>query len=138
VFDRAADLSPQLTLVRTTAEIPTFVIVSPSADAGRIKRLEAAGVTVLRVDALDDALQALHRLGIRSLLVEGGGQLAGALLGAGLVNRYYWLQSPLWLGDEGVPALAGLPSKGLEQAQRWKVIERRVLGEDSLLVLDCP
>jgi diaminohydroxyphosphoribosylaminopyrimidine deaminase/5-amino-6-(5-phosphoribosylamino)uracil reductase len=138
VFDRAADLGPQLMLIRTAAEIPTYVIVSPSAEAARIKRLEAAGVSVLRADALDDALQALHGLGIRSLLVEGGGQLAGALLGAGLVNRYYWFQSPLWLGDQGVPALAGLPPRGLEQAQRWKVIERRVLGDDSLLVLDRP
>ena len=52
------------------------------------------------------------------------------------MNRYYWFQSPLWLGDGGVPALAGLPSRHLEQAERWRVIERQVLGEDTLLVLD--
>jgi diaminohydroxyphosphoribosylaminopyrimidine deaminase / 5-amino-6-(5-phosphoribosylamino)uracil reductase len=68
--------------------------------------------------------------------VEGGGQLAGALLASGLVDRYYWLQAPIWLGDGGVPALAGLPTRGLDQAERWRVIERRALGEDTLLVLD--
>jgi diaminohydroxyphosphoribosylaminopyrimidine deaminase/5-amino-6-(5-phosphoribosylamino)uracil reductase len=70
------------------------------------------------------------------LLVEGGGQLAGALLAAGLVDRYYWLQSPTWLGDHAVPAIAGLPSRSLDQAERWRVVERRSLGDDTLLVLD--
>ncbi|HZI75080.1 MAG TPA: bifunctional diaminohydroxyphosphoribosylaminopyrimidine deaminase/5-amino-6-(5-phosphoribosylamino)uracil reductase RibD [Gemmatimonadales bacterium] len=138
VFDSAADLGPQLTLIRTASEVPTLAVVSPKADVSRVKRLEAGGVTVLRAGTLDESLQSLYGLGIRSLLIEGGGQLAGALMGAGLVNRYYWFQSPLWLGDGGVPALAGLPSRHLEQAQRWRVIERQVLGEDTLLVLDRP
>jgi diaminohydroxyphosphoribosylaminopyrimidine deaminase/5-amino-6-(5-phosphoribosylamino)uracil reductase len=138
VFDSAADLGPQLTLIRTASEVPTLAVVSPKADVSKVKRLEAGGVTVLRAGTLDESLQSLYGLGIRSLLVEGGGQLAGALMGAGLVNRYYWFQSPLWLGDGGVPALAGLPSRHLEQAERWRVIERQVLGEDTLLVLDRP
>jgi riboflavin biosynthesis pyrimidine reductase len=58
------------------------------------------------------------------------------LLRARLVDRYYWIQAPIWLGDDAVPALAGLPARGLEQAERWQVVERRALGEDTLLVLD--
>ena len=54
-----------------------------------------------------------------SMVVEGGGQLAGALLREGLVDRYYWIQSPLWLGDDGVPAVAGLPGVELATADRW-------------------
>ena len=70
------------------------------------------------------------------MLVEGGGQLAGALLGGGLVDRYYWVQAPLWLGDSGVPALTGLPPRELDHAERWRVVERRALGQDTLLVTD--
>ena len=136
VFDNLADLGPQLTLIRTAAEIPTLVVASAAAEAGRIKRLEAAGVTVLRAETLEEALRSLRSLGIGSLLVEGGGQLAGALLRARLVDRYYWIQAPIWLGDDAVPALAGLPARALEQAERWQVVERRALGEDTLLVLD--
>jgi diaminohydroxyphosphoribosylaminopyrimidine deaminase / 5-amino-6-(5-phosphoribosylamino)uracil reductase len=136
VFDSAADLSPQLTLVRTATDTPTIAVVSSGAEPGRIKRLEAAGVTVLTAGNLAQALASLRQLGIESLLVEGGGQLAGALLAAGLVDRYYWLQAPLWLGDDAVPAIAGLPARDLDQAERWRVIERRALGDDTLLVLD--
>jgi diaminohydroxyphosphoribosylaminopyrimidine deaminase/5-amino-6-(5-phosphoribosylamino)uracil reductase len=136
VFDREADLGPQLTLVRTAGEIPTIVVVSLRAELARVKRLEAARVTVVRADDMPTALRALRDSGIGSLLLEGGGQLAGALLGAGLVDRYHWLQAPVWLGEAGVPALAGLPPRSLDQAERWKVVERRALGEDTLLVLD--
>ena len=136
VFDSAADLGPQLTLVRTAKEVPTVVVVSPAAELARVKRLEGAGVTVLRSATLQDALQCLREMGIGSLLVEGGGQLAGALLTAGLVDRYYWLQAPVWLGDDAVPAISGLPARALDQAERWRVIERRALGEDTLLVID--
>lgn len=136
VFDRAADLGPNLTMLRTAGDTPTIVVVAPEADRARIKRLEAAGASVVRTPKLAEALAALRELGVASLLVEGGGQLAGALLGQGLVDRYYWIQAPLWLGDSGVPALAGLPTRGLEQADRWQAVERRSLGDDTLLVLD--
>ncbi|MFL5403270.1 MAG: bifunctional diaminohydroxyphosphoribosylaminopyrimidine deaminase/5-amino-6-(5-phosphoribosylamino)uracil reductase RibD [Gemmatimonadales bacterium] len=136
VFDRAADLGPQLTLVRTASEMPTFAVVAPDADGARIKRLETAGVTILRAGSLRDAMGTLSELGVTSLLIEGGGQLAGALLAGGLVDRYYWLQAPTWLGDDAIPAVAGLPARELEKAERWRVVERRALGEDTLLVLD--
>jgi diaminohydroxyphosphoribosylaminopyrimidine deaminase/5-amino-6-(5-phosphoribosylamino)uracil reductase len=136
VFEPLADLGPHLNLVRTATEIPTLTVVSPAADLTRIKRLESTGVTVLRAESLEDALGSLPELHIGSLLVEGGGELAGALLGAGLVDRYYWIQAPLWLGDGAVPAVAGLPGRALDQAERWRVVDRQPLGEDTLLVLD--
>jgi len=136
VFDRVADLGPHLNLVRTAGETPTLVVVAPEADETRVKRLEAIGVTVVRAGSLPEALVLLRGRGVASLLVEGGGQLAGALLAAGLVDRYYWIQAPFWLGESGVPALAGLPARGLDQADRWRVVERRSLGDDTLLVLD--
>ena len=136
VFDRVADLGPHLTLVRTAADTPTLAVVAPDADPGRVKRLESAGVTVVRAGSLADALGSLRQLNIGSLLVEGGGELAGGLLRAGLVDRYYWIQAPLWLGEGAVPALGGLPGRELDQAERWRVVERRALGEDTLLVLD--
>lgn len=136
VFDRLADLGPHLTLVRTAPDTPTVAVVSPHADAGRVRRLESAGVTVVPAGSLEAALASLRELNIGSLLIEGGGELAGALLQAGLVDRYYWIQAPLWLGEGSVPAASGLPGRSLDQAERWRVVERRALGQDTLLVLD--
>ena len=67
--------------------------------------------------------------------MEGGGQLAGALLAEDLVDRLYWVQSPLWLGD-GRAGGDGTAGHVAGTAPRWRVVERRALGEDTLLVVD--
>jgi diaminohydroxyphosphoribosylaminopyrimidine deaminase/5-amino-6-(5-phosphoribosylamino)uracil reductase len=85
---------------------------------------------------LAHALTELRRAGVRTLLVEGGGALAARLQADGLVDRFYWVQTPVWLGAGGVPAFPGLPSSSLDVAPRWTVVERRALGPDTLLVLD--
>jgi diaminohydroxyphosphoribosylaminopyrimidine deaminase/5-amino-6-(5-phosphoribosylamino)uracil reductase len=138
VFAADGDVPPSLRLVRSARETPTTAVVSPAAPAARVAPLESAGVAVVRATTLGEALSALRADGITSLLVEGGGRLAGALLSAGVVDRYYWIQTPLWLGSGAVPAVAGLPTTPLEQARRWRVTERRALGDDTLLVLDRP
>jgi diaminohydroxyphosphoribosylaminopyrimidine deaminase/5-amino-6-(5-phosphoribosylamino)uracil reductase len=136
IFDPALQLDPEQILVRTARDVPTVVVAAPGIGAGRRGPLEAAGVTVVDAADLRAALAALRGQGVRSLLVEGGGRLAGALLAAGLVDRFYWIQAPLWLGDGAVPAIAGLFGVPLERAARWRVVERRALGEDTLLVVD--
>ena len=136
VFDASADLDPDLTLVRTARRVATILVTSPSSPRARLDQLVACGVQVVPAATLADGLRGLRELGIESLLVEGGGRLAGALIAQELADRYYWVQSPLWLGERGVPAIAGLPSEPIDRAPRWRVVERRVLGEDTLLVLD--
>ena len=136
VFDTRAELSADLAVVRTAAEVETIVVASPEAPTGNLRRLELAGVTVLRAGSLAEALAQLRGAGLHSVMVEGGGRLAGALLAAGLVDRYYWVQSPLWLGEQGIPAHAEVPSEPIAAVERWTVVERRALGDDTLLVVD--
>lgn len=136
VFDPRVELDPGQQLVRTAREVPTVVVAAPGIGGTRRGALEEAGVSILDAGDLRAALEALRADGVRSLLIEGGGRLAGALLAGGLVDRFYWLQSPLWLGDRAVPAVAGLFPVPLERASRWHVVERRAFGEDTLLVVD--
>jgi len=138
VFAADGDVPPSLRLVRTARETPTIVVVSPLAPAQGLVPLETAGVNLVHAASLDQAFGALRAAGIDSMLVEGGGRLAGALLSADLVDRYYWVQTPLWLGVGGMPAVAGLPTTPLGEARRWRVTDRRALGDDTLLVLDRP
>jgi len=134
VFGRGSRLSSDAALARTARETPTTVFVAPGTGATQ-GELATAGVDVRETTSLAAALATLREEEIESVLVEGGGQLAGALLADDLVDRLYWVQSPLWLGD-GIPAVTGLPGTSLELTPRWRVVERRALGEDTLLVVD--
>ena len=136
LFDQAGNLPTTLEALRTAHELPTCVVAGPLLGSERALALESAGVRLVRATSLHDGLAALRRMGVLSMVVEGGGQLAGALLRDGLVDRFYWIQSPLFLGEGGVPAVAGLPGVELATADRWTVVERRALGADTLLVTD--
>lgn len=135
IFDRSLQLAPTSVLARTARDHRTIVFADP-ARMHLGKGLDGLGVELHPAESLAAALETLGRLGIGSLLVEGGGKLAAGLIDAGAVDRFHWIQSPLLLGDVAVPAFSGLRSTALASAERWTVIERRALGADSLLVLD--
>jgi diaminohydroxyphosphoribosylaminopyrimidine deaminase/5-amino-6-(5-phosphoribosylamino)uracil reductase len=92
---------------------------------------------VVRAHDLAAVLREMKRSGnIGSLLVEGGGRLAAALVTAGLVDRFYWIETPVELGGEGIPAFAGLPGAPGELPGEWLRTERKSLGQDTLQVLE--
>ncbi|MFN2317228.1 MAG: bifunctional diaminohydroxyphosphoribosylaminopyrimidine deaminase/5-amino-6-(5-phosphoribosylamino)uracil reductase RibD [Gemmatimonadales bacterium] len=121
-------------LVATAAEVATIAVVPPGHEDRAV--LSASGVRVVEAGSLPEAMGLLKASGVDSLLVEGGGRLAGALLADGLVDRCCLIQAPLFLGTAGVPAVAGWPGGPLADATPWNVVERRALGRDTLLVLD--
>ena len=136
VFDRRAMLNETVGLVRTAREVPTWVVASLDAPAASVTTLERSGVRVFRPRSLAAGLQMLREAGIETVLCEGGGALGTKLLADGLVDRLYWVQAPVWLGDGAVPAFPGVPATPLTVAPRWVPVERRALGSDTLLVVD--
>lgn len=137
LFDRGGRLTGAEGIFRDGSGVPLMVVVGPTASAGQRMALVAAGASVTVAESLREALVALRAAGVDSLLVEGGGRLAGALLEAELLDRIYQVQCPLWLG-EGVRAWQGLGQPAIITARRWRVNRYSMLsGEgDALLVLE--
>jgi diaminohydroxyphosphoribosylaminopyrimidine deaminase/5-amino-6-(5-phosphoribosylamino)uracil reductase len=80
-----------------------------------------------------DLAVALARLaagGITTVLVEGGGGLASALLRAGLVDEIQWFCALLLIGSDGTPALRELGVSQLDDALRLIDVSVRKLGDD--------
>lgn len=132
IFDRRARTPLDSALVRTARDVPVIVVAEhPSARAARA--LEVAGVQVLRTSSLYNGLEHLKSEGIRSLLVEGGARLTGALWEQSLVDRLVMFQGPVVLGAGGQNAFAFAPGTPIGQADRFRVVERRALGDDSMI-----
>jgi len=96
----------------------------------RIFELPALGPA--RAGHLDLAagMQALAAAGLTSVLVEGGGGLAAALLRSGLVDEIHWMLAPSLLGGDGRPALAELGIECLGEMVRLESLGTRRLGAD--------
>ncbi len=107
VFDRRFR-TPLSSRLLTTRDVGPIIIASSeravTADAGRARALEAAGVKVLslREDDLGSALRALGDQGLSSLVLEGGGVMHRAALAAGMVDAFQIYIAPRTLGPDGV------------------------------------
>jgi diaminohydroxyphosphoribosylaminopyrimidine deaminase/5-amino-6-(5-phosphoribosylamino)uracil reductase len=128
VFDRSARLPIGSRLVKTARRVPVLVIADQAAGAAA-GALEAKGVLVESAPDMLPKLELLGRRGVRSLFVEGGSGLAGALLAAKAVDRLVIFQAPVLLGVGALPAFASIIG-----AERLTVIERREFGADTMTV----
>jgi diaminohydroxyphosphoribosylaminopyrimidine deaminase / 5-amino-6-(5-phosphoribosylamino)uracil reductase len=134
VLTRSGNLDGAEQLLSTGEGGSVMVGLVSDADASELRR-RLGSANVIQGDSLDAVLSGFRQAGVGSMLVEGGGGLAGSLLTRHLVDRFYWIQAPLWLGT-GAAAFGNLGATDLERAERWRPVERRELGEDTLLVLD--
>jgi diaminohydroxyphosphoribosylaminopyrimidine deaminase/5-amino-6-(5-phosphoribosylamino)uracil reductase len=136
VFDRTARTPLDSRLVRSARATPV-VVVSEAPDPGRAAALTAAGVDLLTVATLDDGLRALRARGVRSLLVEGGAGLAGALMTHAAVDRLVIFRAPCVLGAGALSAFAHAPAATPATAARLPILESRYLDSDSMTVYAC-
>jgi diaminohydroxyphosphoribosylaminopyrimidine deaminase/5-amino-6-(5-phosphoribosylamino)uracil reductase len=79
---------------------------------------------------LAKGMQALGQAGLTTLLVEGGGELAAALLRAALVDEIHWLLAPKLIGGDGRPALGPLGVAALAGSIELKFERTRRIGDD--------
>lgn len=135
IFDRSGRLTPEHGIFRDAPTVPVLVVVG--ADSLQDRLAGMSGVTTIVADSLHAALSELAKAKIDSLLIEGGGELAGALLREGWVDRVHQVVAPLWLGN-GVPAWAGLGSLSVATSTRWNLVDLMRLGDSVVLTLDRP
>lgn len=140
VLDSALRLPETSQLARTAREVPVLAFAAPDASEGRARRLEDRGIDVVRVERAPDgpgldlaaALVELSERDLHSVLCEGGARLGSSVLAAGIVDRFYLFIAPRLFGAPGPYAFDA--ARG--QAPRdWKLIDRRSVGPDTLLVL---
>jgi diaminohydroxyphosphoribosylaminopyrimidine deaminase / 5-amino-6-(5-phosphoribosylamino)uracil reductase len=129
VFDTSLRTPLDSALVRTAREQP-LIIITARGDERRRADFEVAGVDVREHLSLDVAFRALAADGVRSVLVEGGARIAGALLAGALVDRLIIFQAPVILGAGALNAFAHVPERAASALGRARVIQRRVLGDD--------
>ncbi|MCA9473036.1 MAG: bifunctional diaminohydroxyphosphoribosylaminopyrimidine deaminase/5-amino-6-(5-phosphoribosylamino)uracil reductase RibD [Nitrospirales bacterium] len=130
---------------RWPLEQPTIVCTSSQASLSKIARLQKAGVNVLIVPqrrgvlSLAACFKKLGRMGITSLLIEGGGRVNASALREGVVNDMRLYMAPKLLGgDDSVNLLAGRSPKRLSHAISIQDVTFHRIGQDFLITGRCP
>ncbi len=126
-------------VVRTAGEVPTIIAITSRAPVRRVSALEHAGVTVLkcgngRLVSLSQLLGKLWAMGLRRILLEGGGKLNWSMLSEGLVDEVSVSVSPRILGgDDAVTLVEGRGVKTTWEGVRLRFLSSKRYGADLVL-----
>lgn len=139
VVDSSLRISPDARMFCQESSVAT-IIATVSDDRHRVEQLESLGAEVLRcrgnqgrVD-LRDLLARLGARGVQSILLEGGSELAGEALRAGLIDKCVLFYAPKFLGGaDGFGLFGGPSTKRMDECLRLKDVTVRRFGDDVMI-----
>ncbi len=139
VLDEKLSLSPRSRLASTARETPLLVITGAAVSDEAVKGFESAtGAEVVcvgmhdRLLDLPSALRLLADRGVTRVFSEGGPRIAESLLAADLADEVILHTGVKPLGRAGRPALTPAARAALDDDTRYRLIETRALGADTM------
>jgi len=128
VLDRRLRLQLTSQLVKTAREIPTWVV---TADVGpKAEALAAEGVEVITAGS-ESVGKLLAARGLTRVLIEGGGEVAGAFLRDDLVDEIAWFRASAVIGSSGRAAVGEIKAASLAAIPGFMRSETLVFGADT-------
>lgn len=134
IFDSGLRVSPDSNLAQTARTTPTYILTR-SDEGDEAKTLKDLGVKLIVAPyedglSLSHALDSLFNLGIRTLLLEGGGTLAASFLRDNLIDVIEWFRAPVILGAEGRPGIGNLGLNSMNSIYRFDRTDLNEVGSD--------
>jgi 2,5-diamino-6-(ribosylamino)-4(3H)-pyrimidinone 5'-phosphate reductase len=126
-------------IMRSSKKIQTFVAVTHDASLQKIKEIEKKGAKVLVIGRekvnIIDLFQHLEKLGLKKLLVEGGGEINWSVLKLGLVDELIVTIAPIVIGGRDAKTLVeGEGISYIYNAIRMKLV-KSILQDKKEIVL---
>ncbi len=122
-------VGPARRVIFTTALTPHEQVMALTKHGAEVFSLGEKKVDLCR------AIEILYDLGVRCLMVEGGGSLNFALMHAGLVDELYIYIAPRIFGGQTSPTLAAGEGLVFPAALTLELLDTRVLDEDGGVLL---
>ncbi|MBW1739868.1 MAG: bifunctional diaminohydroxyphosphoribosylaminopyrimidine deaminase/5-amino-6-(5-phosphoribosylamino)uracil reductase RibD [Deltaproteobacteria bacterium] len=140
VLDTHLSISPDARLLHLGSDSDTLIVTGRSASAEKKRILEKPGVRFLALDDdrgqidLTALVSELGRMGITSLLIEGGSRINGSALRAHIVDKIYMFYAPkIYGGDDGVPVCAGPGVNLMKESLSLKDISVHRFADDVMI-----
>lgn len=140
ILDSNLTIDPRAAVLIQKSDAPTILVTGEGVSPEKISRLEEKGATVIQVSRkngrleLNELMIKLGKLGIQSLLIEGGSRVIDSALKAGIVNKVLFFMAPKILGgDDGIPVCRGVGPKLMKDAFNLSRISIRQFEDDVLI-----
>ena len=139
VLDGRLRTSTTHQLVLTASDTPTWIITREDHDPDNAAKIRKMGAEILIAPTNDDdhidvswTVQELADRGLTRVLIEGGAAVAGAFVGADLVDEISWFRASSIIGGDGRTAIDGFELESLDHAPKFEHTGTVEYGTDSL------
>jgi diaminohydroxyphosphoribosylaminopyrimidine deaminase/5-amino-6-(5-phosphoribosylamino)uracil reductase len=140
ILDGRFTINPEARVCTQHSLAPTLIVTTEEHGQGAKKaELEQRGVQVICLPGTQGRvplrllLEELGQRGVKSVLIEGGGQVAAAALGEGVVDKVLFFYGPVLLGGEGRAMVGSLGIERVAAGLKVHTIEVHRLGNDVLV-----
>ncbi|MCX7805431.1 MAG: bifunctional diaminohydroxyphosphoribosylaminopyrimidine deaminase/5-amino-6-(5-phosphoribosylamino)uracil reductase RibD [Planctomycetota bacterium] len=118
-----------------------MIAVTSAAPLRRVRALEKAGATVLRIAKgsdsrvnLEKLLKRLPDMGILSVMIEGGAEVLGSAFDAGVADRVaVFVGARVLGGRKALSAVGGVGARRMAFAEGAKIVRVEKVGEDLMI-----
>jgi diaminohydroxyphosphoribosylaminopyrimidine deaminase / 5-amino-6-(5-phosphoribosylamino)uracil reductase len=118
----------------------TIVVVGDKTPQRQMRAFEREGVSIMPVPAKDGRIDlsalmdALGKMSIVNLLVEGGSEIMGSLMREKLIDKFYFFMAPKVLGgDDGIPMARGKGPERMDGSISLRNIVVKRFDNDTLI-----
>lgn len=123
--------------VTMTQEAQTWIVTSEDADGQKMALLKEKGLEIITAPVSESGLDLrvilteLFKRGLTHILLEGGSELNGAFLKAGLINKFLVYVAPKLIGGRNSKSpFAGLDSETMDEALNVDIHSIEHFGKD--------
>lgn len=118
-----------------------IIVTTKKADQKKLKNLQEKNIQVLIFERnsipLDQLIRRLYELKIISVLVEGGGEVLGSFIDAGLIDKVYAFIAPMLLGGREAKTIGGQGISKVKDALRLNKVKYKKIEGDLLITGYC-
>lgn len=109
IIDSNARIPLDSRIIKSSKKIQTIIAVTHNASSKKVKEIENKGARVLVTGngkvSIRKLFQKLERMGLRKILVEGGGEINWSVIKLGIINELIVTISPLVIGGRDAKTL---------------------------------
>jgi diaminohydroxyphosphoribosylaminopyrimidine deaminase/5-amino-6-(5-phosphoribosylamino)uracil reductase len=141
ILDSSLQIPLDSRVLHLDSRAQTIIVCAKQADRKKVKLL--SGLKNVQVHSvarrqdggldLESILQFLGKLGVCSLLVEGGAEIHASFLKCGLVDRVMLFMAPLFAGTDGTGLLSNYSVSARQTAPMLHNVSYTPLGDDILI-----